>query len=129
MILEGDAEYMRKSHRQIYSRRMKPVELDVKTGEYELDNYGTKVPVIETVYAKGVVTQLSGLTNQDEIGYYGYVFKNGDIKVDIDEEFHEVSTDLPEEIRVGTKRYRAMFAKPKGIIERNRTEFLCREIG
>lgn len=129
MMQKGDAEYMRSSHRQIYEHRMKDVTVFLETGKFELDGYGTKVPILEEVNAKAIVTHLSGLTNQDEIGYYGYVFKNGDIKVDIDGEYIEVSTDLPKEIHVGKKKYKAIFAKPKGIIERNRVEYLCREIG
>jgi len=128
MINERDIEYMRNAHRQIYKHRMKKFTIVFERESEEEDPFGETQVVEEVREVEGVVTFLSAYTNVEELGYYGYVYADGDVKFDVDETELPVTTDTPKYIEYQGTRYRVKYAKPKGIGVRNRTEFIGRVV-
>lgn len=128
MISQNDIQYMRKAHREIYEKRMKPVLIVDEVDEGKTDPFGQPIKTVKETEVMAVVTYLSAYTNTEDLGYFGYVYQDGDTKFDVDEEFYPVSKDLPTYIEYEGIRYHTVYGKPKGIGVRNRTEFIGRRV-
>lgn len=127
MLNEKDLMYMKNTHKEIYKHRTKEdvkVVYEDTTGKE--DAFGRLVKETLVLEAEAVVTHMTNFTNIDRTTYYGYIFENGDIKFDIDEEFVPISLDLPKYIEYKGNKYIVNYGKPKGIGIRNRMEFVGR---
>lgn len=125
MLNERDIEFMRESHKSIYDKRMKEVKIVYEKEEGE-DVFGNPHVIKEEKIVKAVVTHLSALTNLDKFGSYGFVYEDGDIKIDVDEEYVPITLDLPSYFYIEGREYKVIYGKPKGIGVRNRMEFVGR---
>lgn len=126
MLSENDIQYMRNAHFEIYDKRLKDATLiHVVEGEEE-DAFGDPIEVEIRTEVKAVVTHLSAYTNVEKLGYFGYIFEDGDVKFDVDKQFYPITRDRPDYIEYEGVRYSVQYSKYKGIGERNRTEFIGR---